>query len=105
MSTIIIKDTEKLKVSNTIRNLIGHIFTHRRHTRITLKLNIDLYPRSFRACLRIGENDELKMKIVVASENLRYPLTFHLNVSKEVLDEILKYVSKCHYCIESEVNY
>ncbi len=50
----------------------------------------DEYPRHFRACLIMGEEDVLKLKVTVAGEGLRKPCEFLVEVHGRVLSEIHK---------------
>ena len=54
----------------------------------------DIYPRHFRACLFVGKNDVLKLKITVAGKNLKCPLQFYLTIRGEILSDILKYIQE-----------
>ena len=54
----------------------------------------DPYPRHFRACLLIGDGDELRLKVTVAGEGLRKPLQFRLVIQKTVLDEALEHIKE-----------
>ena len=54
----------------------------------------DPSPRYYRACLYLGKETILKIKVTVAGEGLRSPLQFRLVIQKAFLDEILNYVKE-----------
>jgi len=49
----------------------------------------DPCPRPYRVCLYIDDKTKLKAQIVVSGKGLRKPLTFEIQVRKEILDEVL----------------